>query len=124
LFWTSASAEASCRSLFSDCPQAVGGVLFVEFFSFLDRKSKRRFVSARLLSPSPSFFRTGGTQKGDGIHAQKYHFLSTEQVAPPVFSLCRHNVSAFEGCMSCPFDKSARKVLLRLDSAQKQMRIS
>ena len=53
------------------------------------------------------------------MRAQKYHFLSTEQVAPPVFSLCRHNVSAFEGCMSCPFDKSAGKAIARLERAQK-----
>ena len=53
------------------------------------------------------------------MRAQKYHFLSTEQVAPPVFSLCRHNVSAFEGCMSCPFDKSAEKTMARLGRAQK-----
>ena len=53
------------------------------------------------------------------MRAQKYHFLSTEQVAPPVFSLCRHNVSAFEGCMSCPFDKSAEKAMARHVRAQK-----
>jgi len=47
LFWTSASAEAIGRSLFSGSPQAVGAVLFVEFFSSLGRKSKRRFASAR-----------------------------------------------------------------------------
>ena len=114
-----ASAEAIGRSLFSGRPQAVGAVLFVEFFSSLDRKSKRRFASARLLSPSSSLFRIHGTRKGGGMRAQKYHFLSTEQVALPVFSLCRHNVSAFEGCMSCPFDKSAGKAIARLDSAQK-----
>jgi hypothetical protein len=114
-----ASAEAIGRSLFSGRPQAVGAVLFVEFFSSLGRKSKRRFASARFLSPSPALFRIGGTRKGGGMRAQKYYFLSTEQVAPPVFSLCRHNVSAFEGCMSCPFDKSAEKAMARHVRAQK-----
>jgi hypothetical protein len=42
-----ASAEAIGRSLFPGRPQAVGAVLFVEFFFSLDRKSKRRFASAR-----------------------------------------------------------------------------